>query len=134
VESKRTQLVSTKKNSRLKKPQMRRVEKRPSSSRVIISPKEAAPNPMKMTKAQNSPLSSPKECTERTMPDRVMKVPRMVSQKVSSTRNTVQPRSRPPRRRDARAAWSSAVAVSQGNRDAFSMGSQPHQPPQSMSP
>ena len=70
-----------------------------------------------------------KECTELKTPDRVMKVPRMVSRYVARTRMTVQPLST-PFRSTSMAEWSAAVAVSQGKNEAFSTGSQAQYPPQ----
>ena len=64
-----------------------------------------------------------KEWTELKTPERVMKVPRMVSRNVASTRVAVQP-FRMPLRSTSRAEWRAAVAVSQGRNDAFSTGSQ----------
>ena len=64
-----------------------------------------------------------KEWTELKTPERVMKVPRIVSRNDASTSVTVQPL-RTPLRSISRAEWSAAVAVSQGRNDAFSTGSQ----------
>ncbi len=63
------------------------------------------------------------ECTELTTPERVRKVPRMVSRKVTRTRITVQALS-VPRRCCTTAECSAAIAVSQGRKEAFSTGSQ----------
>ena len=49
--------------------------------------------------------------------------------KARSARNTVQPASE-PRRSVTMAEWSNAAAASQGRKEAFSTGSQNHQPPQ----
>ena len=63
------------------------------------------------------------ECTELKTPERVMKVPRIVSRKLASTSVIVQP-FRMPLRSVRIAEWSAAVAVSQGSSEAFSTGSQ----------
>jgi hypothetical protein len=62
------------------------------------------------------------EWTELKTPERVMKVPRIVSRKVASTSVTVQPL-RTPLRSVSSAECSAAVAVSHGRNDAFSTGS-----------
>ena len=64
-----------------------------------------------------------KEWTELKTPERVMKVPRMVSRKVARTRVAVQPL-RISLRSTSSAECRAAVAVSQGRKDAFSTGSQ----------
>jgi hypothetical protein len=84
---------------------------------------------MKMVKIQASRVSLPKACTDCTMPERVMKVPKMVRKKVRMTRMKVQRRSS-PRRCSTFIECSIAVAVNQGRRPAFSTGSQAQNPPQ----
>ena len=64
-----------------------------------------------------------KECTELKTPERVMKVPRMVSRKVAMISVTVQPL-RAPLRSMTSSECTAAVAVSQGRNEAFSTGSQ----------
>src|ERR1035437_4696105 len=73
-------------------------------------------------------LSVVNACTDDTMPDRVRKVPRIVSTNVPTTRLTFHSRSM-PRRSCMMAEWRNAVAVSQGMNDAFSTGSQAQYPP-----
>ncbi len=63
-----------------------------------------------------------KEWTQLKTPERVMKVPRIVSRNEPRTRVTVHPL-RTPLRSESSAEWSAAVAVSQGSSDAFSTGS-----------
>ncbi len=64
-----------------------------------------------------------KECTELTTPERVRKVPRMVSRKVIRISIVVHAL-RVPRRCCTTAEWSAAMPVSQGRNEAFSTGSQ----------
>ncbi len=73
--------------------------------------------------------SSAKACTEDSTPERTRKVPTSESAKARSARKTVQTR-RAPRRSVTTSEWTSAVPASQGNNEAFSLGSQNHQPPQ----
>ena len=84
---------------------------------------------MKPVNSIASQGSSPKACTDCTMPERVMKVPKMVRKNVRMTSVKFQTRSIPRR------SWTitecrKAVAVNQGSRPAFSTGSQPQKPPQ----
>jgi hypothetical protein len=66
---------------------------------------------------------SEKAWRELAIPERVRKVPKMVSKNVIATRMAVQPRNI-RRLRVMMTAWTKAVAVSQGIREAFSTGSQ----------
>ena len=68
-----------------------------------------------------------KAWTESTTPDRVRKVPRMVSENVATSRLRFQTRSI-PRRSWTSTEWMYAVPVSHGSNDAFSTGSQAHTP------
>ncbi len=79
---------------------------------------------MKPVNSRASSGSSPNACTDCTMPDRVMNVPKMVRKNVMMTSDTFQTRSMP------RFSWTitecrNAVAVNHGSRPAFSTGSQP---------
>ncbi len=85
--------------------------------------------PMKMVKIHASRVSLPKACTDCTMPERVMKVPKMVRKKVRMTKTKVHRRNS-PRRSCTFIECSIAVAVNQGSRPAFSTGSQAQNPPQ----
>ena len=76
-----------------------------------------------------SSRSSPKACTDCTMPERVMKVPKIVSRNVTMTSVTFHTRSM-LRRSCTMTECRKAVAVNHGNRPAFSTGSQPQYPPQ----
>jgi hypothetical protein len=77
---------------------------------------------MKAVNIQASSRSSPKACTDCTMPDRVMNVPKIVSRKVTMTSVTFQTRSM-LRRSCTITEWRKAVAVNQGSSPAFSTGS-----------
>ncbi len=68
--------------------------------------------------------SSPKACTDCTMPERVMKVPKIVSRNVTMTSVTFHTRSM-LRRSCTITECRNAVAVNHGSRPAFSTGSQP---------
>src|SRR5262249_25239689 len=74
-------------------------------------------------------LDSENACTELMTPERVRNVPRIVRQNVAMTSDRFQTRSI-PRRSCTITEWMNAVAVSQGNSDAFSTGSHPQYPPQ----
>ena len=65
---------------------------------------------------------STKACTDSSTPDRVMNVPRIVSEKVAMTSVRFQTRSI-PRRSWTMTEWRYAVPVSHGRNDAFSTGS-----------
>src|SRR3546814_13037528 len=73
--------------------------------------------------------STAKACTEVMMPERTRKVPTRLRPKVRMASRTVQLFSA-SRFSTTRAECSSAVPDSQGIREAFSTGSQNHQPPQ----
>ena len=73
--------------------------------------------------------STAKAWTEVRMPERTRKVPISDSEKVRMPSSTVQLTSAPRRSRTS-AEWSSAVPISHGISEAFSTGSQNHQPPQ----
>ena len=68
-------------------------------------------------------------CTEDSTPERTMKVPSSDSVNASSASSTVQDLNA-PRFSVTASEWISAVPASQGMNDAFSTGSQNHQPPQ----
>ena len=73
--------------------------------------------------------SEAKVCTEVSTPERTRKVPSSDSEKVRMASSTVQTFSA-PRFSMTTAEWSSAVPASHGMKEAFSTGSQNHQPPQ----
>ena len=80
-------------------------------------------------KIQASCVSCPNACTDCTIPERVMKVPKMVRKKVRMISVTFQTFII-PRRSWIMIECRKAVAVSQGRKPAFSTGSQPQKPPQ----
>jgi hypothetical protein len=73
--------------------------------------------------------SEAKACTEVKTPERTRKVPRRLSEKVMIARRIVQVL-RASRFSTTTAECSSAVPTSHGMNEAFSTGSQNHQPPQ----
>ena len=79
---------------------------------------------MKTVNIHVSVRSSPKACTDCTMPDRVMKVPKMVRKNVMITSDTFQTLSI-PRRSWTMTECRKADAVNHGSSPAFSTGSQP---------
>ncbi len=68
-------------------------------------------------------------CTETSTPERTRNVPSSESAKATMARSTVQVLSS-PRFSVTASEWISAVPTSQGMNEAFSTGSQNHQPPQ----
>ena len=70
-----------------------------------------------------------KACTEVSTPERTRKVPSSDSEKARIASSTVQIL-KPPRFSVTASEWISAVPTSQGMKEAFSTGSQNHQPPQ----
>ena len=68
-------------------------------------------------------------CTEVSTPERTRKVPTRLSEKATMASMTVQAR-KPPRFSATASVCISAVPTSQGMKEAFSTGSQNHQPPQ----
>ena len=70
-----------------------------------------------------------KACTEDSTPERIRKVPSSERAKAAIDRNSGQARSW-PRLSATASECTSAVPASQGIREAFSVGSQNHQPPQ----
>ena len=70
-----------------------------------------------------------KACTEVSTPERTRKVPSSDSEKAMIASSTVQFLN-PPRFSVTASEWISAVPTSQGMKEAFSTGSQNHQPPQ----
>ncbi len=70
-----------------------------------------------------------KAWTEVSTPERTRNVPSRLSAKARIASSTVQLR-KAPRFSVTASEWMSAVPVSQGMNDAFSTGSQNHQPPQ----
>src|SRR5246127_3346823 len=68
-------------------------------------------------------------CTDDSTPERTMKVPSSDSANASSASSTVHDLNA-PRFSVTASEWISAVPASQGMNDAFSTGSQNHQPPQ----
>ena len=69
------------------------------------------------------------ECTEVSTPERTKKVPSRLREKAAIASNTVQLLNA-PRFSVTASEWISAVPTSQGMKEAFSTGSQTHQPPQ----
>ena len=84
---------------------------------------------MKARMNKPRPGSTAKAWTEVSTPERTRKAPSMEKVKAASARNTLQPESA-PRFSVTMAECSRAVATSQGMKEAFSTGSQNHQPPQ----
>ena len=70
-----------------------------------------------------------KACTEESTPERTRKVPSSESEKAAMASNTVQ-FLKLPRFSVTASECTSAVPTSQGMKEAFSTGSQNHQPPQ----
>ena len=79
---------------------------------------------MKTVNIHASAMSWPNACTDCTMPERVMNVPKMVRKNVMMTSVMFQTRSM-LRRSCTITEWRNAVAVNHGSRPAFSTGSQP---------
>src|SRR5215471_2028747 len=70
-----------------------------------------------------------KACTEVHTPERTRKVPSRLSEKAAMAMSTVQ-LLKPPRFSVTASEWINAVPTSHGMNEAFSTGSQNHQPPQ----
>jgi hypothetical protein len=70
-----------------------------------------------------------KACTEVSTPERTRKVPSSDSENAAIASSTVQ-FLKAPRFSVTASEWISAVPTSQGMKEAFSTGSQNHQPPQ----
>ena len=70
-----------------------------------------------------------KACTEVSTPERTRNVPSRLSENATMASSTVQLLNR-PRFSVTASEWISAVPTSHGMNDAFSTGSQNHQPPQ----
>ncbi|EWS64384.1 hypothetical protein Y695_02367 [Hydrogenophaga sp. T4] len=70
-----------------------------------------------------------KACTDDSTPERTRKVPSSDNEKQTMASSTVQDL-KLPRFSVTASEWISAVPTSQGMKDAFSTGSQNHQPPQ----
>ena len=73
--------------------------------------------------------STANACTEVSTPERTRKVPSRLSAKATIASSTVQLRNA-PRFSVTASEWMSAVPTIHGMNDAFSTGSQNHQPPQ----
>ena len=73
--------------------------------------------------------SEAKACTEVSTPERTRKVPSRLREKAAIASSTVQLLNT-PRFSVTASEWISAVPTSQGMKEAFSTGSQNHQPPQ----
>ena len=73
--------------------------------------------------------STAKACTLVRIPERTRNVPTMLIEKATTPSMIVQAR-KASRLARTLAEWSKAVAASQGMSEAFSTGSQNHQPPQ----
>src|SRR6516225_1972013 len=91
----------------------------------------APPTTMPRNTRMNSPRrgSVANACTDDSTPERTMKVPSSDSVNASSASSTVHDLNA-PRFSVTASEWISAVPASQGMKDAFSTGSQNHQPPQ----
>ena len=70
-----------------------------------------------------------KACTDDSTPERTRKVPIRLSENARMASSTVHIL-KPPRFSVTASEWISAVPASQGMKEAFSTGSQNHQPPQ----
>ena len=87
------------------------------------------------TEAKNSKIKTPrlgsvaKACTEVNTPERTKNVPSKLSENAAIANSTVQALNW-PRLSVTISEWINAVATSQGMSEAFSTGSQNHQPPQ----
>jgi hypothetical protein len=99
------------------------------STRIASSATEKTSEPARKASSVGPIALWVKEWTELKTPERVMKVPRIVSRKLAWTSVIVQP-FRTPLRSTRSAECSAAVAVSQGRKDAFSTGSHAQYPPQ----
>ena len=88
------------------------------------------PTTTSMKPKMNAPRSgsTANACTEDSTPDRTKKVPNSESEKVMSASSTVQAL-KAPRFSATAKEWIKAVPANQGMKDAFSTGSQNHQPP-----
>ncbi|MNZ65489.1 hypothetical protein D3C78_836850 [compost metagenome] len=73
--------------------------------------------------------SEAKACTEVSTPERTRNVPSRLSENAAIASSTVQLLNT-PRFSVTASEWISAVPTSQGMKEAFSTGSQNHQPPQ----
>jgi hypothetical protein len=88
-----------------------------------------------MTSARNARMNTPRRgsvanaCTEVSTPERTRKVPSSDSENAQIASSTVQDLN-VPRFSVTASEWMSAVPMSHGMNDAFSTGSQNHQPPQ----
>ena len=88
-----------------------------------------------MTTSRKARMNTPragsvaKACTETRTPERTRKVPSRLREKPNMASSTVQALKAPRFSVTARECMR-AVAISQGMKDAFSTGSQNHQPPQ----
>ena len=120
----RTQLFTVKAPSRDSQ-ESKVARERRSGSRLMTKPKlTISVIAMKTVKIQASVVSCPKACTDCTIPDRVMNVPKIVRKNVRMTSVTFQTRSM-PRDSCTRTECRNAVAASHGISAAFSTGSQP---------
>ena len=73
--------------------------------------------------------SEAKACTDTSTPERTRKVPSRLSENAQIAKSSVELLNS-PRFSVTASEWISAVPTSQGMNDAFSTGSQNHQPPQ----
>ena len=104
--------------------------------RPILGARQANNNSeLPMTTTRNDKINTPrlgsvaKECTEVNTPERTRKVPNKLSENAEMASNTVQLLNA-PRFSVTASECISAVPTSQGMNEAFSTGSQNHQPPQ----
>ena len=91
----------------------------------------AAPPATLSPNSRTSPRvgSVAKACTDVITPERTRNVPSSARMKVSTDRKTVHD-AIPPRFSVTISEWTNAALTSHGMKDAFSTGSQNHQPPQ----
>ena len=99
------------------------------SPRHAMSPSEVTTMTPNAPSRYGPMVPSLNACTLLMTPERVRNVPRMVSEKVATSRLMFHTRSM-PRRSCTSTEWMYAVPVSHGRKLAFSTGSQAHTPPQ----
>ena len=99
------------------------------SPRHAIRPSDTTTIKPKKLRNQAPTGPSPNACTDSITPDRVRNVPRIVREKVATSKLRFQTRSI-PRRSCTSTEWMYAVPVNHGSSEAFSTGSHAHTPPQ----
>ena len=122
-----------------------RLLKRMNDSRDTVSkpPRERSAGPRQAKSASEPPMQTPRKarmksprlgslanaCTDTSTPERTRNVPSRLSEKAVIASSSVQLLNR-PRFSVTASEWISAVPTSHGMNEAFSTGSQNHQPPQ----